>query len=116
MKKSNPPAHKHTYDIVLMDHKSRHKHHRHKYKGATSIDVGHMHFLSGKTESAPSLKRHVHKYRGTTTFDAGHVHHFSGVTSPPIHLPDGRHYHIIKGKTTVSGKIPHQHFYYGVAR
>ncbi|WP_229751921.1 YmaF family protein [Marinithermofilum abyssi] len=59
---------------------------------------------------------HVHEYRRTTTFDDGHVHHFSGVTGPPIPLPDGGHYHIIEGETTINGKILHTHFYKGEAK
>lgn len=117
---SGGESHNHRYELVFYDgcHPS-HKHpypHRHHYEGITSFDVGHQHRLFGATAPAPNVEEHVHAYEGTTTFNDGHVHHFKGVTSEPIPLPGGGHYHTIEGETTVNGRIPHEHSYSGIAR
>lgn len=43
--------------------------------------------------------RHVHTFAGITSLADGHHHHVEGVTGPAIPLEDGRHYHLIYGRT-----------------
>lgn len=111
----DPSNHKHHYKVVFHDCAFPPSH-IHGYQGVTSFNVGHKHYLSGETGPAPDVAEHVHEYKGTTTFDDGHVHHFAGITGPPIPLPEGEHYHVIEGETTVNGSTPHAHYYHGIAR
>lgn len=108
--------HQHHFELVYYDGKKLPEH-IHPYKGETSYDVGHAHRIYGTTGPGPSVPKHVHKYKGTTTFDDGHVHHYAGVTGPAIPTPDGGHFHLLEGETTVDahpGGIPHAHRYWGI--
>jgi len=87
--------------------------HTHNFSGVTSFDVGHKHMYIGRTAPAPSGVQHRHRYFTFTSFDDGHKHVIRGVTGPAIYLPNGGHIHKFCGITTVNGRIPHTHRYYG---
>lgn len=89
-------SHNHRFELVFFDGcppQRRPIPHAHPYEGITSFEVGHNHRLYGETAPALADPEHVHEYEGTTTFDDGHVHYFCEVTSQPIPLPNGGHYH-----------------------
>lgn len=88
--------------------------HLHFMKGITSFDFGHDHTFSGRTDFSFSGRRHRHYYSIYTSFNRGHSHLIFGYTSPPIFLPNGRHYHVFQGITTVDGNPLHNHEYRGI--
>ncbi|WP_231633345.1 YmaF family protein [Numidum massiliense] len=107
----------HAHDFQLVFYDGALPEHVHPYKGETSYDFHHYHRIFGVTAPAPTGVPHVHKFEGTTTFDDGHKHNYAGVTGPAIPLPDGSHYHILEGETTVDarpGGPPHAHSYWGI--
>lgn len=87
--------------------------HLHLMRGFTTFDLDHCHKFCGKTDYARSGVQHVHYYSIYTSFDRGHSHLIYGYTGPAIFLPDGRHYHLFQGRTSVDGSIPHSHEYFG---
>jgi hypothetical protein len=102
--------HSHNLYITSWDGKPVHTH---NFSGVTSYDVGHNHKFIGKTAPAPSGVQHTHRYFTFTSFDDGHKHVIKGVTGPAIFLPNGGHIHNFRGMSTVDGRIPHSHKYYG---
>ncbi len=102
--------HTHHMYLISWDGEALHVHH---FNGVTSYNAGHRHRYLGTTEAAPSGVPHTHAYYTETSFDDGHRHIIRGWTGPAIPLPGGGHYHVFRGYTTVNGKIPHTHYYYG---
>ncbi|WP_018132354.1 YmaF family protein [Effusibacillus pohliae] len=102
----------HSHDMYLITWDGRPLH-VHNFAGVTSFDVGHRHRYAGTTQPAPSGVPHTHGYYTITSFDDGHMHVIRGVTGPAIPAPGGGHYHLFEGVTTVSGRIPHTHYYSG---
>jgi hypothetical protein len=88
--------------------------HIHPFSGVTSFDAGHRHAYAGRTEPAPTGVPHVHDYHAVTSFDDGHTHRIRGTTGPAIPLPDGGHYHLFEGMTSINGRFPHAHRYGGM--
>lgn len=87
--------------------------HTHPFSGITSFDDGHRHQYAGVTEPAPSGVQHVHRYFTVTSFEDGHTHEIRGTTGPAVPVPGGGHIHYFEGFTTVSGRSPHTHRYFG---
>lgn len=52
---------------------------------------------------------HVHRYGTRVALVHGHIHWMEGLTGPPVHLPDGRHYHEMSGRTSCDDG--HRHGY-----
>jgi hypothetical protein len=87
--------------------------HSHNFNGVTTSDYMHTHVFKGNTEPANNLGKHTHEYTINTTFKNDHQHCIKGETGPAIPLPNGEHYHILKGQTLVCGKYLHEHVYNG---
>jgi hypothetical protein len=43
---------------------------------------------------------HVHEYSDNAEIAEGHQHTMRGVTGPAVPLPDGSHYHLMRGLTS----------------
>lgn len=102
------PQHSHNFYILTWDSRTVHTH---AFSGYTSIDDGHSHYYSGKTEPAPTGVPHVHQYYTVTTVNDGHDHTIRGTTGPAISMTNGGHYHYFEGYTTINGTQPHSHKY-----
>lgn len=107
---SEDPYHSHSLYITSWDGRPVHAH---NFSGVTSFDAGHNHKYVGKTEFAPSNVQHTHRYFTFTSFDDGHKHIIAGITGTAISLPNGGHIHEFSGMTTVDGRFPHSHQYFG---
>lgn len=103
----------HSHKLYITSWNGRPAVHVHPFAGNTSFDVGHYHHYAGVTEPAPSGIDHVHRYHAETSFNDGHSHTIRGTTGPAIPLPGGGHIHRFEGYTTVNGRTPHSHHYYG---
>lgn len=90
--------------------------HVHYYKGITTIEENHRHYIDGFTYpvNGSSYDQHTHRYRGITSFENEHYHRYYGETSPAIPLPNGSHYHTIKGRVYFNYSEPLEIEYGGV--
>lgn len=104
---------KHKHDAYIC-HKGK-RIHFHCIKGFTSCNLRHNHGYSGRTDFSCSGVQHTHYYSIYTTFDGGHSHLIYGYTGPAVFLPNGRHYHLFQGRTSIDGQTPHSHEYHGIS-
>ena len=103
------------------DYQSYHRNHRktypHNHEIATSVDFEdsgnkcHNHRTCGLTSDAIMCDNsHIHDVHLYTDTVCNHIHEICDTTSKAIYLPNGKHFHIIKGSTTTSDG--HRHNYY----
>ncbi|RAP75864.1 YmaF family protein [Paenibacillus montanisoli] len=104
--------HSHKLFITSWDGSSRQTH-IHSISGMTTVNDGHDHQYVNWTAPAPTGVPHTHNYRTVTFVSQGHTHTIQGTTGPAIALPNGGHYHVFEGVTTVDGRNPHSHGYSG---
>lgn len=57
-------------------------------------------------------KTHIHKIETTTDTFGDHYHKVCDKTGPAIYLPNGKHFHIVKGETGRAEENAHDHDYY----
>ncbi|MGM9933613.1 YmaF family protein [uncultured Clostridium sp.] len=90
--------------------------HNHEFQTSTNYrrdDEGrrHNHRTSGVT--GPAIRcgsSHVHKIKTFADTFGDHIHEICDTTGPAIYLRDGKHIHLVKGKT--SNNEGHRHDYY----
>jgi hypothetical protein len=87
--------------------------HYHFLSGITSYNDGHSHKYEGQSDVSPNTVGHIHYYSFYTSYENRHTHLIYGDTGPAVYLPNGEHYHLFEGQTTIDGLNPHSHRYYG---
>jgi|GEM_PF-6296260 len=65
--------------------------------------------LGNVTSMQAEVYRHVHEYSDNTELADNHIHTMRGVTGPAISMPNGSHYHCMRGIT--SWWVDHYHCY-----
>lgn len=96
------------------------RNHNHEFSAVTAYErddegVRHNHSIKGVTGRAIRYGRtHVHKVEEFVTSTRDHFQAICDTTGPAIYFSDGKHIHLIKGKTT--REDGHQHDYYFVTQ
>lgn len=92
------------------------KPHNHEFSTSTNYAKDdeceiHNHRIACVTGEAIRVgKTHIHKIEATTDTFGDHSHKVCDKTGPAIYLPNGKHFHIVKGETAKSDG--HDHDYY----
>lgn len=91
----------------------------HNHEFSTSTDYArddenriHNHRVAGVTGPAiPRGNTHVHKVKANTDTFIDHHHEICDYTEGAIYLPSGKHFHIVKGKTSCNDGHDHEYYF-----
>ena len=101
--------------IVIMIYEGGNKmhghNHVHEFLGATTYYDGHNHRYTGSSSPVYYVgNKHVHRIVIIIEIEDGHDHEIEVLTGPEIYTDRG-HVHHFLGRTSRSGRTPHEHNY-----